>query len=76
MARRTATILRWMLLIVAGCVLGGCTYDYLQRTDRVAFSAGDAVRANLERETADPSKASMQDVSGLGGNGAVVSVAE
>lgn len=51
--------------------LGGCTYDYLQRTDRVAYSAGDAVRANLERETLDPSKGSMKKVSGLGANGRV-----
>ena len=25
--------------------MSGCTYDYLQRSDRVAYSAGDAVRA-------------------------------
>ena len=27
-------------------VLGGCSYDYMQRTDRVGYSAGNAVRAN------------------------------
>lgn len=53
-------------------VLGGCAYDYLQRSDRVAYSAGDAVKANLESQTINPSKQSMQDVSGLGKNGPVV----
>lgn len=60
---------------LAGCLvlpLGGCTYDYLQHTDRVAYHAGDAVRANLERETANPSKSSMYVRSGLGRNGAVM----
>lgn len=49
--------------------LGGCTYDYLQRTDRVGYSAGDAVRANLERETTDPQRRTVRSVSGLGKNG-------
>lgn len=53
-------------------LLGGCSYDYLQHTDRVAYSAGNAVKANLERETINPSKGSMYDTSGLGKNGAVV----
>ncbi len=52
--------------------LGGCTYDYLQHTDRVAYSAGDAVKANLERETIDPSSASKHKTKGLGRDGAVV----
>jgi hypothetical protein len=53
--------------------LGGCAaYDYFQHTDRIAYRAGDAVKANLERETADPSTASMFDVNGLGKNGPVV----
>lgn len=60
--------LLWATLALA---LGGCTYDYLQRTDRVAYSAGDAVRANLERETIDPSKGSMKKTKGLGANGMV-----
>jgi hypothetical protein len=52
--------------------LGGCTYDYLQHTDRVAYSAGDAVKANLERETTDPSKKSQFKTRGLGRDGAVI----
>lgn len=51
--------------------LGGCAYDYVQRTDRVAYSAGDAVRANLERETTNPSHAAQYKTKGLGKNGAV-----
>ena len=51
--------------------LGGCAYDYLQHTDRVGYSAGDAVHANLEAETTNPSKRSMYQVGGLGKNGVV-----
>jgi hypothetical protein len=53
--------------------LGGCTYDYLNRTDRVSYRAGDAVKANLARETDNPSKKSMYDTDGLGEDGIVVS---
>lgn len=63
------------LAAVLGALLGGCTYDYLQHTDRVAYSAGDAVKANLESETISPSKESMYDSSGLGQDGAVAPVA-
>lgn len=52
--------------------LAGCAYDYRQRTDRVAFTAGDAVRANLARETTNPTKASMYHTKGLGKNGRVI----
>jgi hypothetical protein len=51
--------------------LGGCAYDYLQHTDRVGYSAGDAVHANLEGETINPSKRSMRLLGGLGKNGVV-----
>ena len=50
-------------------LLSGCSYDYLQHTDRVAYSAGDAVRANLESETINPSKRSMYNTGGLGKTG-------
>lgn len=53
-------------------VLGGCTYDYLQRTDKVGYSAGDAVKANLERETLDPSRKSAYSTKGLGADGPVI----
>lgn len=59
-----------LVAIVAG--LGGCAYDYRQRTDRVAYTAGDAVRANLARETTNPSRGSMYSTGGLGKNGPVV----
>lgn len=52
-------------------LLSGCAYDYLQRSDRVAYSTGNAVRANLERETINPSKGSMYVTPGLGKNGPV-----
>ena len=52
---------------------GGCvSYDYLQRTDRVSYHAGDAVAANLESETINPSSPWIYDTSGLGKNGNVM----
>jgi hypothetical protein len=53
-------------------LLGGCSYDYLQHTDRVGASAGNAVAANLEQQTINPMKRSMYARSGLGRNGVVV----
>ena len=58
---------------LVAALLGGCTYDYLQRTDRVGYSAGDAVRANIERETMNPTSRSRYDTRGLGKNGDVIS---
>ena len=65
---------RSLLAAGLGCtalalLLSGCSYDYLQHTDRVAYSAGDAVRANLESETINPSKRSMYYTKGLGKTG-------
>ena len=59
-------------LAVVAALLAGCTYDYLQRTDRVAYSAGNAVKANLEAQTIDPSKKSMYKTKGLGKDGLVI----
>jgi recombination DNA repair RAD52 pathway protein len=63
-------------LLLLGASLGGCTYDYLQRTDRVAFSAGNAVRANIERETSNPTSKAHYRTKGLGRNGNVTAAAE
>ena len=49
--------------------LGGCTYDYAQQADTVAYSAGNAVKANMALQTIDPSKKSMNDTTGLGKDG-------
>ena len=59
-------------LAAALALLGGCTYDYLQRSDKVAYSAGDAVKANLERQTINPSRGSSTSTKGLGKNGSVI----
>jgi hypothetical protein len=53
-------------------LLTGCSYDYMQHTDRVAYRAGDAVKANLEGETINPAKRSMFNKWGLGRNGTVI----
>lgn len=50
----------------------GCTYDYLQRSDKVAYSSGDAVKANIERQTIDPARDSSTSTKGLGKNGSVM----
>jgi hypothetical protein len=50
-------------------LLAACTYDYLQRSDRVAYSAGDAVNANIEAETTDPANPNSGKTGGLGKNG-------
>ena len=55
----------------AALALGGCTYDYLQRTDKVGYSAGDAVKANLAAQTSDPARDSAYSTRGLGKNGYV-----
>jgi hypothetical protein len=52
-------------------LLCGCSYDYLQHSDRIGYRAGDAVAANLERETINPSRRSTYVTGGLGKNGSV-----
>ena len=65
---------RLIVSLLAIALLAGCGYDYMQNTDRVAFRAGDAVRANLESETINPSRPSVYSTAGLGKNGKVSSV--
>lgn len=60
-------------LTAAVLVVGGCTYDYAQRTDRVGYQAGDAVEANMAIQTIDPSKPAQNSTAGLGKNGNVTS---
>jgi len=56
-------------LALALAALSGCSYDYMSGLDRVSPSAGNAVKANLARETINPSKKSMYDTTGLGKDG-------
>ena len=63
---------RLALAAALALLLGGCAYDYLQHTDRVAYSAGDAVKANLEAQTVNPTDASRYDTRGLGRDGALL----
>lgn len=60
------------IVLLSASVLSGCTYDYLNHDDRIGYSSGDAVRANLARETTNPSKTSQNDVHGLGADGEVI----
>lgn len=59
--------------ILLAALLAACTYDYLQHSDRVAYSAGDAVKANLEAETTDPANPNAGKTGGLGKNGPIES---
>ena len=52
--------------------LAGCAYDYAQNSDRVGFSAGNAVKANLAAQTTNPSKSSQHETDGLGKDGVVL----
>lgn len=67
--------MRRLALILCGTVaaltLSGCAYDYLQRTDKVGYSAGDAVKGNLAAQTINPAKDSAYSTKGLGKNGYV-----
>lgn len=71
----TLTAAAFLLMAVATAPLAGCAYDYAQHTDRVSFRAGNAVAANLEAETINPSKRSMLSTAGLGRNGNVLAPA-
>ncbi|HEY9010269.1 MAG TPA: hypothetical protein VIN06_04580 [Devosia sp.] len=68
--------MRALLILALAASLAGCTYDYLQRTDRVAYSAGDAVRFNIEQQTTNPSHSGQYVTTGLGRNGNVAGQAE
>jgi hypothetical protein len=60
-------------VILMASLIGGCAkYDYLQRTDRISYRAGNAIHANLERETINPSSWTMYDTFDLGKNGLVL----
>lgn len=75
--RTSLTVLKNAALAATLALLtSGCVHDYMQRSDRISYSAGDAVKANLERETIDPSKDSMNNLSGLGRNGYVIPAPE
>lgn len=65
------TIAKTALIATLALALSGCAYDYFQHTDRVSYKSGDAVKANLEAATVDPSNASKYKTSGLGKNGNV-----
>ncbi len=58
-------------LVATLALLGGCAYDYLQRTDRVGYKAGNAVKANLQQQVINPTKGSQYVTTGLGKTGPV-----
>jgi hypothetical protein len=64
---------RFLLPLAGGAaalLLSACAYDYIQRTDRVGYSHGDAVKANIAAQTINPSSDAAYKVKGLGKSGA------
>jgi len=64
---KTTAIVASLTLIVSAC-----NPAYLANSDRITEGAGNAVQANLEGQTIDPSSDEQYDVSGLGKDGAVL----
>jgi len=67
----TRTIIPLGLGALALIALSGCSYDYLQRTDKVSYRAGDAVRSNIEGAVEDPVDESRDRTEGLGKDGPI-----
>jgi len=65
------TVIRLGVASALALTLAGCAYDYAQHSDRVGFSAGNAVKANLAAQTTNPTKASQYKTGGLGKDGVV-----
>ena len=63
---------RLTALLLLTAPIGGCTFDYLNRLDRVTLAGGNAVQANLERETVNPGTRAAYDTHGLGADGGVI----
>ncbi len=70
-ARISTRLAAGLGVAVTLALLGGCAYDYLQRTDRVGYKAGNAVKANLQQQVINPTKGSQYVTTGLGKNGAI-----
>ena len=66
-----STTIKLVIALGATLLAGGCAYDYAQRTDRVGYSAGNAVKANMAMQTINPSKDSMYNTKGLGKDGVI-----
>ena len=67
--RAAITLAAFLAVAAATAPLAGCAYDYAQHTDRVSYASGNAVKANLEMSTMNPSKRSTYSTKGLGKNG-------
>ena len=63
-------------VVALALLINACSYDYLQHTDRVGYSAGNAVRANMAIQTSNPTSRAHYVTSGLGANGSVIPAAE
>jgi hypothetical protein len=69
---RYVILARLIVATAAAIALAGCAWDYLANTDRVSYTAGDAVKANIEAQTTNPSFDNQYNTGGLGKDGGVV----
>ncbi len=58
-----------VIVVSLTLVVSACNMVYLSNSDRITQGAGNAVKANLEGQTVNPSSDEQYDVSGLGQNG-------
>jgi len=70
---KSVAILKSTIIIASlTLMVSACDPTYLANSDRITQGAGNAVKANLEGQTIDPSSDEQYDVTGLGKNGGVL----
>jgi hypothetical protein len=62
----------YVLGLLSTVPLAGCTFDYLNNLDRISLAGGNAVQANLEQSTINPSHRRSYKTEGLGAQGNVI----
>jgi len=70
---KSVAILKSTIIVASlTLIVSACDLTYLANSDRITQGAGDAIKANLEGQTIDPSSDEQYDVSGLGKNSGVI----
>ena len=72
-AMKSKTMLKSVIVVGSlSLLLSGCDLTYLTNSDQITPGAGNAVNANIEGQTIDPSSDAQYNVHGLGADGSVV----
>ncbi len=67
-----AVVLKSTIIVASlTLIVSACDPTYLANSDRITQGGGNAVKANLEAQTIDPSSDEQYDVSGLGKDGSM-----